>query len=159
MYKSITRRPCISVYWGRSMQGQIGSGGKRARGMQILHLQPYGGKGDSASRPQDQGQCWFHPPGPLQGRLHIHWGHPHHCSVTQSCPALCNSMDCSPLGPSVHGESPGKDTGVGCHFLLHHISWVACIGRRFFTTVPLRKPKGWSNCKLSDIISDDVKVV
>jgi len=27
-------------------------------------------------------------------------------------------MDCSPLGSSVRGESPGKNTGVGCHALL-----------------------------------------
>ena len=25
------------------------------------------------------------------------------CSVTQSCPALCDRMDCSPPGSSVHG--------------------------------------------------------
>ena len=25
------------------------------------------------------------------------------CLVTQLCSALCNSMDCSPPGPSVHG--------------------------------------------------------
>ena len=25
------------------------------------------------------------------------------CSVTQSCPTLCNPMDCSPPGSSVHG--------------------------------------------------------
>ena len=25
------------------------------------------------------------------------------CLVTQSCPTLCNSMDCSPPGSSVHG--------------------------------------------------------
>ena len=25
------------------------------------------------------------------------------CSVTQLCPALCDSMDCSPLGSCVHG--------------------------------------------------------
>ena len=24
-------------------------------------------------------------------------------------------MDCSPPGSSVHGDSPGKNTGVGCH--------------------------------------------
>ena len=28
---------------------------------------------------------------------------------------------CSPPGPSVHGDSPGKKTGVGCHFLLQGI--------------------------------------
>ena len=27
-------------------------------------------------------------------------------------------MDCSPSGLSVHGDSPGKNTGVGCHALL-----------------------------------------
>ena len=88
------------------------------------------------------------------------------CSVTQSCPNLCNHMDCSLPGSSIHGifqarvlewgaisfstsnpaataakslqscpdsvrphrrqptrlchpwDSPGKNTGVGCHFLL-----------------------------------------
>ena len=40
------------------------------------------------------------------------------CLVTQSCPTLCDPMDCSPPGFSVHGESPGKNTGVGCHALL-----------------------------------------
>ena len=38
--------------------------------------------------------------------------------VTQSCLTLCNPMDCSPPGSSVHGDSPGKNTGVGCHALL-----------------------------------------
>ena len=41
--------------------------------------------------------------------------------VAQSCPTLCNSVDCSPQGSSVHGNFPGKNTGVGCHFLLHGI--------------------------------------
>ena len=27
---------------------------------------------------------------------------------------LCNPMDCSPPDSSVHGGSPGKNTGVGC---------------------------------------------
>ena len=33
----------------------------------------------------------------------------------------CNPMDCSPLGFSVHGDSPGKNTGVGCLALLQGI--------------------------------------
>ena len=37
------------------------------------------------------------------------------CLVTQSCPALCNLMDCSLPSSSVHRDSPGKNTGVGCH--------------------------------------------
>ena len=39
------------------------------------------------------------------------------CLVVQSCPTLCDPMDCSPLGSSVHGDSPGKHTGVDCHAL------------------------------------------
>ena len=36
----------------------------------------------------------------------------------QSCPTLCDPIDCSPPGTSVYGDSPGKNTGVGCHALL-----------------------------------------
>ena len=43
------------------------------------------------------------------------------CLVTQSCPTLCNLLDCSPPGSSVHGDSPGKNTIVGCHVLLQGI--------------------------------------
>ena len=35
----------------------------------------------------------------------------------QSCPTLCDPMDGSPPG-SCPWDSPGKNTGVGCHFLL-----------------------------------------
>ena len=38
------------------------------------------------------------------------------CLVTQLCPTLCNPMDCSPPVSSVHGDSPGKNTGVGLLF-------------------------------------------
>ena len=31
---------------------------------------------------------------------------------------LCHCMDCIPPDFSVHGDSPGKNTGVGCHALL-----------------------------------------
>ena len=41
--------------------------------------------------------------------------------VAQSCPTLCDPMDCSPPGSFVHGDSPGKNTGVGCHALLQGI--------------------------------------
>ena len=43
------------------------------------------------------------------------------CLVAQSCPTLCDPMACSPPGSSVHGDSPGKNTGVGCHALLQGI--------------------------------------
>ena len=36
----------------------------------------------------------------------------------RSYPTLCNPMDCSPPGSSVHGDSPGKNIGVDCHALL-----------------------------------------
>ena len=32
-----------------------------------------------------------------------------------------NPVDHNPLGSSVHGDSPGKNTGVGCHSLLQGI--------------------------------------
>ena len=41
--------------------------------------------------------------------------------VAQSFPTLCDPMDCSPLGPYVHGDSPDKISGVGHHFLLQGI--------------------------------------
>ena len=36
----------------------------------------------------------------------------------QSCPTLCDPIDDSPSGSPVPGDSPGKNTGVVCHFLL-----------------------------------------
>ena len=37
--------------------------------------------------------------------------------VTSLCVVshLCNPKDCRPPGFSVHGDSPSKNTGVGCH--------------------------------------------
>ena len=40
------------------------------------------------------------------------------CLISQSCLTLCNPMDCSLPSTSVHGDSPGKNTSVGCHALL-----------------------------------------
>ena len=40
------------------------------------------------------------------------------CFVAQSCPTLCDPMDYNPPGSVVHGDFPGKNTGVGCHALL-----------------------------------------
>ena len=33
------------------------------------------------------------------------------CLVAQSCPTLCNPMDCSPPGSSVHGDSSDRNIG------------------------------------------------
>ena len=38
-------------------------------------------------------------------------------SVAQCCLTLCDPTDCGPPG-SCHGDSSGKNAGVGCHFLL-----------------------------------------
>ena len=43
--------------------------------------------------------------------------------VAQLCPTLCDPMDCSLPGPSVHGDSPGKNTGVG--------GWLAPVYMRY----------------------------
>ena len=34
---------------------------------------------------------------------------------------LCNLVDCSPPGSYVHGDSPGKNTRMGCHAFLQGI--------------------------------------
>ena len=44
--------------------------------------------------------------------------------LTRACTSLHmlqNPMNCSPPDSSVHGDSPGKNTGVGCHALLQGI--------------------------------------
>ena len=43
------------------------------------------------------------------------------CFVAQSCQTLCDPMDCSTPGSSVHEDSPGKNSGVGHHALLQGI--------------------------------------
>ena len=73
------------------------------------------------------------------------------CLVTQSCLTFCNPMDCNPPGSSVHGESSGKNTGVGCHFLLQGIFPTQGLNRHllhcrgFFTPEPLGKLTQYSS--------------
>ena len=65
------------------------------------------------------------------GSMGIHCSHPSfanqvsyvsmHANSFQSCPTLCDPMDCSLPGSSVHGNSPGKNTEVGCHVRLQEI--------------------------------------
>ena len=38
--------------------------------------------------------------------------------IARSSLTLCEPMDCSQPGSSVHGIFPGKNTGVGCNFLI-----------------------------------------
>ena len=55
-----------------------------------------------------------------------------HAKPFQLSPILCDPMHCSPPGSSVNGDSPGKNTGVGCCALLQGT----------FTT------QGWNPCLL-----------
>ena len=43
------------------------------------------------------------------------------CLEAQLCPTLCSPTDCSLPGSSFHGDSPGENTGVGCHALLQGV--------------------------------------
>ena len=72
------------------------------------------------------------------------------CSVAQLCPTLCNRMDYSLPGSSVHRIHPDMNTGVGFHFLLQGIfpprDWtcvflVSWIGKRIlYQWAPLDIP-------------------
>ena len=62
-------------------------------------------------------------------------------------PNSLDLMNCNSPGFSVHGDSPGKNTGVGCHILIQGIflprdqTLTSCgsyIAVRFFTTGPTR---------------------
>ena len=39
------------------------------------------------------------------------------CLAAQVCLTVCNPLDCSPKGSSVHADSPGKNAREGCHAL------------------------------------------
>ena len=41
--------------------------------------------------------------------------------ITKSCLTLGDPTDCSLPGFSVHGDFPGKNTGVDCHALLQEV--------------------------------------
>ena len=86
----------------------------------------------------------------------LYWKEWHLCPkvlVAQSCPTLCGPMDCSPPVSSPW-DSPGKNTGVGCHALLQGIfqtrnqTRVSCTSGKFFTVwttreAPKRQPWRW----------------
>ena len=80
-------------------------------------------------------------------------------SVTQSCSTLCEPMDCSPPGSSVHGilqqecssrlpfPFPGDLSNPGIEPL--SLASAALAGG-FFTTAPSRKPNGISSSQNPD---------
>ena len=73
------------------------------------------------------------------------------CSVTQSCLTLCDSMDHSPLGFSIHGISQARIlervaiSSFRRSFQPRDRTHISCIGRQIFffflTTEPPGKPK------------------
>ena len=67
------------------------------------------------------------------------------CLVTQSCLTLCNPMDYSLPGSSIHEISPGKNAGMGYHFLLHKY-WLGKYRdtRDAFLILGLRRAISWS---------------
>jgi len=62
-------------------------------------------------------QCreWAFHPGQGTKIPHVKLSH------AQSCPTLCNSMDCNPARLLCPWSYPSKNTGVGYHFLLQGI--------------------------------------
>ena len=77
--------------------------------------------------------------------FHEGWKSPHVTAAAakslQSCPTLCNRIDGSPPGSSVPGDSPGKNTGVGCHFLLQcmkvKVKWLSHVGLVYSSPIPI----------------------
>ena len=75
------------------------------------------------------------------------------CLVAQSCPTLCDPINHSMPGSSVHGDSPSKNMGVGCHALLQgifltqgsnsglpHCRWILyCLSQFICLGLPLRQ--------------------
>ena len=73
----------------------------------------------------------------------------HHCCylVAQLCPTLLQPCGLQPVRLFCPWDFPGKNTGVGCHFLLHRIFpdpgielTSPALAGRFFTTEPPGKP-------------------
>ena len=78
-----------------------------------------------------------------------HWakGHSHARSVAQSCPTLCDPMDCSPLGSSDHGilqtrilEWVAMPSSRGSS-QPRDWTWILCTADGYFTAEPPGKPQ------------------
>ena len=72
--------------------------------------------------------------------------------VIQLCWTLCDSIDGSPPGSSVHGIFPGKSTGVGCHCLLQTVPYDISKPQRVI--IPLEERQGfktWSTLLHSEL--------
>ena len=74
------------------------------------------------------------------------------CSVAQSCPTLCDPMDCSPQGSSVHGISQARILEWTANSYSRGSSWprdwiqVSCTDRRVFVFFLTTEPPGKPSC-------------
>ena len=68
--------------------------------------------------------------------------------VAQSCPSLGDPMDCSPPG-FCPWDFPGKNTGVGCHFLFQGFSPTqgSDLGLLYWRQIPYHLSHQGSPCK------------
>ena len=73
----------------------------------------------------------------------------HACTVVQSCPTLCDPVDCSPPGSSVRGMSQARipvrvatsySKGSSCPRVRTRVSCVSCTGRRVLSAAPPGTP-------------------
>ena len=95
----------------------------------------------------------------------------HVCSVVccmfmyaQSCPSLCDPMDCNPPGAYCPWNFPGENTGVGCHFLdlwsashlLHCLQWWAD-SFYHYANWEAHLDYTWDYVKLSSTTADQVQ--
>ena len=79
-------------------------------------------------------------------------------SAAQLCLTLCNPMDYSPPGLLCPWDFPGKNTGVGCHFLLWgssrpkdwtSVSCVSCTDRHILLPLTHLENSAWSLVNIS----------
>ena len=85
--------------------------------------------------------------------------------VTQSCPILCDPMNCSPRGSSVHGIRPERSlertvisfSSGSCH--PRDRTWISCIIARFFTVWATREAQLWfGNKQIHKSSKNDSKI-
>ena len=64
----------------------------------------------------------------------VSWHSAAAAKLLQSCLTLCNPIDCSPPGFTRPWDSPGKNTGVGCHCFLQRMIVKSLSRVRLFVT-------------------------
>ena len=72
----------------------------------------------------DRGAWWATAHEVAKSQIELSNRHLTLCVLCLAAPwflTLCDPTDCSPPGSAVHGDSPGKNTGVGCHARLQGI--------------------------------------